>query len=277
MELLLRQDAPLSDQEWEQIDSAVMQAARANLVGRRFISLYGPLGLGVQAVWVDKVKGVSPGTMGTYGEEETDEVVPTERRLLALEMLYKDFRLTWRDIATARDLHAPLDVSAGAAAGAMLARAEDRLVFYGTDDNPGIMRVPGHVTVAIEAGWEEPGSGLAAVAQARSLLVANAAMGPYALVLAPDLYTKLLRILGHGGRLELELIKSVAEAGVFQSPILDAGTGALVSSGPDVLDLAIGGDIQVAYKGPEELNHPFRVLETLALRIRRPEGICVLE
>ncbi|MGI6209222.1 MAG: family 1 encapsulin nanocompartment shell protein [Anaerolineae bacterium] len=276
MDLLLRQDAPLTEQEWEQIDNAVLQAARANLVGRRFISLYGPLGFGVQAVWVDRVEGVNPGTLGTYGEEETDEVTPVERRLLPLEMLYKDFRLTWRDVATARELGAPLDVSAGAAAGAMLARAEDRLIFVGTDANPGLTRVPGHVTVAIEGGWEEPGSALAAVSQARALLVGNAAMGPYALVLAPDLYTRLLRIVGQGGRLELELIQSVANAGVFQSPMLDAGTGILVSSGPDVLDLAIGADIQVAYKGPEELNHPFRVLETLALRIRRPEGICVL-
>lgn len=78
------------------------------------------------------------------------------------------------------------------------------------------------------------------------------------------------------GRLELELVQQVAEAGVFQTPVLGDGEGVLVSTGLDVLDLALAEDMQVAFLGPQNMNMVFRVLKSLALRIRRPEGICTL-
>ncbi len=278
MDLLMRDDAPLTEQEWQAIDEAVLRTAKANLVGRRFLKLYGPLGLGVQAVWVDQYRGVTPGLLTTYGEEgEEVEIEPENRTLVPLMMLYKDFRVFWRDIATARELGTPLDTSAASAAAAMLARAEDQLILRGAPDVPGIMTVSGHASVAKEGMWEEPGSGLATVARAREVLVGNAAMGPYALVLSPDLYARLLRVMGQGGRLEIEILQSVADAGVFQTPVLGQGEGVLISTSPDVADLAIAQDMRVAYKGAENLNHSMRIFESLAPRIRRPQGICVLE
>ena len=274
MDLLAREDAPLTEQEWGRIDEAVSKAARANLVGRRFLSLHGPLGLGSQVTWVDALEGVSPGAVGAPGED--DPVAPGRRRLLTLDLVSKDFTLMWRDVLNAQGQQLPLDVAAAFAAASMLARAEDNLIFYGTDANPGLINVEGHATVSLAAGLDKPGSGLAAISEARGALVSAGALGPYALVLAPDLYTKLLRIPGSGGRLELELAQSVADAGLFQSSVLNAGTGVLVSTGPEVVDLAVGGDIQVAFLGADDMNLPFRILETLALRIRRPEGICVL-
>jgi len=274
MDLLAREDAPLTEQEWARIDEAVVKAARANLVGRRFLSLLGPLGLGAQVTWVDALEGVTPGQVGAPGQD--DPVAPGARRLLTLDLISKDFTLMWRDVLGARGQQLPLDVSPAFAAAAMVARAEDNLIFYGTDANAGLMNVEGHATVSLDGGLDEPGSGLAAISEARGALVAAGALGPYALVLAPDLYTKLLRIPGSGGRLELELAQSVADAGIFQSSVLKKGSGVLVSSGPEILDLAIGGDVQVAFLGADDMNLPFRVLETLALRIRRPEGICVL-
>ena len=276
MELYMRDDAPLSEEEWKAVDSAVAAAAKASLVGRRFVNLYGPLGAGVQALWVDRLTGVSPGATDIYGQAEGEVVTPSGRQLISLNLLHKDFVLFWRDIATSRAMSAPLDVSAAAAAAAMVARAEDHLIFRGAEGQPGIMTVPGRLEVEKEGGWEEPGSALATVAQARAALIEEGAMGPYALVLSPDLYTRLLRMHGQRGRLELELVQVVADAGVYQSPVLGSGEGAFLSSGPDVLDLAVSEDIQVAYVAAENLNHVFKVLESVALRIRRPEGICVL-
>jgi len=50
MDLRMRDDAPLSTQEWHAIDDVAVQVARGSLIGRRFVRLYGPLGAGVQAV-----------------------------------------------------------------------------------------------------------------------------------------------------------------------------------------------------------------------------------
>jgi uncharacterized linocin/CFP29 family protein len=41
--------------------------------------------------------------------------------------------------------------------------------------------------------------------------------------------------------------------------------------------LAVSEDFETAYLGEEGLNHPFRVFETVVLRIKRPSAICTLE
>ena len=53
MEFLMRDDVNLSAEQWQSIDSAVIQAARNVLVGRKFLQIYGPLGAGAQSVNVD--------------------------------------------------------------------------------------------------------------------------------------------------------------------------------------------------------------------------------
>jgi len=277
MDYLMRGDAPLSEKDWQALDDMVVRTARASLVGRRFIRIYGPLGAGVQAVVVDRLSGVGAGIADVYGEAEDDQVAPSGRQVVPLPLLYKDFRLFWRDVAAARAQGAPMDFSAAAAATAMLARREDDLIFHGEGGQAGLMTVEGHSSVAKVGGWDSAGDALATIAQARELLVSSGAMGPYALALSPDLYAKLLRVHGQMGRLELELVQQVAEAGVYQTPVLSAGEGVMVSAGLDVLDLALAEYMQVAFLGPQNMNLVFRVFESLALRIRRPEGICTLE
>ncbi|MHB0876208.1 MAG: family 1 encapsulin nanocompartment shell protein [Anaerolineae bacterium] len=276
MDFLMRDDAPLTEQEWQALDDAVVRTARAGLVGRRFIRIYGPLGAGVQAVFVDRLSSVVPGVLDTYGEADAAQIAPSGRQVIPLPLLYKDFRLFWRDAAAARAQGSPIDVAPTAAAAAMLARAEDNLIFVGDGGQPGLMTVEGHLTEARVNGWAKAGDALATVARARQALVAHGAMGPYALALSPDLYALLWRVHGQMGRLELELVQQVADAGVFQTPALGEGQGVLVSSGLDVLDLAVADDMRVAFLGPSNMNLMFRVFESVALRIRRPEGICVL-
>lgn len=276
MDFLMRDDAPLNEQEWQALDAMVVSTARAGLVGRRFIHIYGPLGPGAQAVFVDRLSNVVAGAMDTYGEADAKQIEPAGRQVIALPLLYKDFRLFWRDAAAARAQGFPTDFAAAAAAAAMLARTEDELIFHGNAGQPGLMSVDGRANVAKANGWAKAGDALATVARARQTLVANGAMGPYALALSPDLYASLWRVHGQVGRLELELVQQVADAGVFQTPVLGEGEGVLVSTGLDVLDLAIAEDMRVAFLGPANMNLMFRVYESVALRVRRPEGICVL-
>ena len=40
---------------------------------------------------------------------------------------------------------------------------------------------------------------------------------------------------------------------------------------------AVAQDLLTAYLGNEDLDHKFRVLESLVLRIKRPAAICVLK
>ncbi|HAN31087.1 MAG TPA: bacteriocin, partial [Myxococcales bacterium] len=50
----------------------------------------------------------------------------------------------------------------------------------------------------------------------------------------------------------------------------------VVSTGRENMDLAVGLDLTVAYLGAEKMNHPFRVLETVCLRIKHADAICTI-
>ncbi|MED4974233.1 family 1 encapsulin nanocompartment shell protein [Geobacillus proteiniphilus] len=55
-------EAPLTSSQWDELDELVIETARRQLVGRRFIDLYGPLGEGVQSVANDIYTNRNTGT-----------------------------------------------------------------------------------------------------------------------------------------------------------------------------------------------------------------------
>ena len=57
MDYLMRDDAPLTDSQWAEIDAKVIAAAKAVLTGRRFLDIYGPLGSGIQMLEVPSTQG----------------------------------------------------------------------------------------------------------------------------------------------------------------------------------------------------------------------------
>jgi uncharacterized linocin/CFP29 family protein len=244
----MRGDAPLTDGEWEHLDSVVEGAARQFLVGRRFIELAGPFGLGTEVVPV-----------GT-GER---------RRQVALETIQSDFKLLWHDIVANRRLHMPIDLGPAAQAAFACAQAEDELIFGQ------LLSLEGRNTVDL-LDWSETGNAFQAVVNATEALVQSGFFGPYAVAVSPALYSQTQRY-GPGMRLESHLIADVASGGMFQSPVLGAEQGFVISMGKHNLDLAIGQDLITAYMGNEELNHLFRAMESLALRVKMPQAICTFE
>ncbi len=54
-DILMRNQAPMSEDEWESMDGTIVEVARKMLVGRRFIPLAGPMGLGTQYVTLDRL------------------------------------------------------------------------------------------------------------------------------------------------------------------------------------------------------------------------------
>jgi len=247
-EFLMRDDAPLTEEEWEQLDSVVEGAARQFLVGRRFIELGGPFGLGAEVVPVGTGEG---------------------RRQVQLKVIQSDFPLLWQDIAANRRLHIPIELGAAAQAAILCAQAEDGRIFEE------LLSLKGRNTVSL-LDWGEVGSPFQNVVDATQALVEDGFFGPYAVGVSPALYNQTQRY-GGGMRLESKLITDVASGGLFQSPVLKAGQGLVASMGKHNLDLAIGQDLITAYMGNEELNHLFRVMETLALRVKRPQAICTFE
>jgi uncharacterized linocin/CFP29 family protein len=275
---LQRDQAPLETAEWASIDQTVVRTAQSVLVGRRFISLVGPFGAGIEALPNDVLGGGGNGQVDLLGNAEGEALTIENRWFLPLPLIYKDFWVHWRDLESSHQLGVPLDVGKAAAAAAATAQAEDRLIFDGdaTLDLPGLRTAEGRQTLPM-GDWDTMGRAFADVVEGVRLLTQAGFTGPYALAVSPRLYADLNRIFDASGVLELEQVEKLARRGVYPTAVLPEPSALLIDSGAQNLDIAVAVDMSTAYVESSNLNHRFRVLESLVLRIRRPGAICTFE
>jgi uncharacterized linocin/CFP29 family protein len=246
------------------------------LVDRRVIAVVGPFGAGIEALPNDTLGGTGMGQIDLLGNDEGEAIGLEVRHYLPLPLLYKDFWVHWRDLEASDQLGIPLDTGKAAAAAEAVAQAEDTLVLDGNPGLglPGLRNVEGHQSVPL-GDWGTEGQGFAAVVNAVRHMTDHGFPGPYALIVSTGLYAQLNRIFGNTGVLEIEQVEKLARRGVYPTSVLPEPAALLVDSGAQNMDLAISVDLTTAYIESTNLNHRFRVLESLLLRIRRPDAICV--
>lgn len=274
---LARDEAPLTADEWAQIDAVVPVVARRILVGRRFLDVFGPLGAGLQDLDYQVFGPLGEATISLLGDEDVNPISPLRRVHEHVPIIYKDFFLFWRDLENARRLGVNIDTGSAAAAAAFVAQREDDLIFNGMESYgyQGLLNVRG--AHAIDAGdWAEAGSAFKAIAAAVQTLLADGFYPPYAVVVNPVAFAQMQRVYECSGVLKVQHIRELVQGGVYQTQAIRALPGLLLSLGPQNVDLAIAQDLVTAYLGPQGMNHPFRVFETLVLRIKRPQAICLL-
>lgn len=277
-QFLGHEENPLRPDEWTRLTETVVEVARRSLVCRRFIDLYGPLGAGVQTVPYDEFRGADGGAVDLVGEADTTPVFSDRRQFKTIPLVYKDFLLHWRDIEGARAGNMPLDVSAAAGAAAFCAQKEDHLILFGDEKlgQEGLMNVEGRSTLELR-DWTQAGNAYTNIVEATEKLLNNGHYGPYAVVVSPRLFALMHRVFEKTGVLEIETVRKLAADGVYQSNLLKGEQAVVVSTGRENLDLAISMDLSVAYLGAERMNHPFRVLEGILLRIKHADAICTIE
>ncbi len=263
-DFLAREDAPLDSKDWENIDNVVIGSARKRLVGRKFITITGPLGPGAQVVHVPKIGGF-----------DAERIEIKERLNLIIPIIYKDFKLSWRDIEYSKQYGMPLELGPAAVSADYCAIKEDELIFYGNDEYgyKGLINTNNSTSVQ-GLDWKVNGNGFQNVVSAISALSSAGFYGPYAVIVSPSLYAMLHRVYDGTGSLEITMIRELADDGVFQTPIIKGIGAIVVATGPENFDLIIAQDLITAYIGPESMDHLFRVFESVLLRIKRPESIC---
>jgi uncharacterized linocin/CFP29 family protein len=278
MDILDRDSAPLTEVEWSKIDEAVVSTARRMLVGRRVIEVLGPMGPGVYTIPYSIFSGTSSTGIDMVGEQDDFIVAPSSRATTSVPMLYKDFKIMWRDVEADRHMGLPLDVSTAAVAANYVAVQEDNLIFNGNKElgQVGLLNVQGRKTVKI-SNWDESGSALADAVKAVAALSEAGHYGPYAMVVSPILFGRMVRVYGNTGMLELDQVKALISGGVYYSNSISGNKAVVLATGGHNVNLAVGQDMTTSYMGPTNMNHVFRVLETAALLVRRPDAICTIE
>ena len=273
---LMRDGAPLTEAEWQSIDSTVTSVARQHLVGRRVLHIFGPLGAGIQSVPNERLAAPTPGSVSFDGAQDA-AVEVAGRDQTPLLMVHKDFCLNWRTLETSRQMGIPLDTGPAAAAATVAARAEDRLIFLGNQDAgvEGLLTAKGRRSLAL-SDWSSCGAGFDNLVNAVAVLSGSGYTPPFAAVLSPDLYNSLLRVYKDSDTLELTHAKEALTGGVYECPALGEKQGLVLALGIQHFDLAIGQDLSTAYLESRNMNHYLRVMETIALRIKDPGAICAL-
>ncbi len=279
MDFLGRDDSPLTEEEWKQIDEAVVSVAKSTLVCRRFIPVVGPIGPGHQMVSYDVIYGMEPGVCEIKPGQEYESCEPIRtgvRKHVPTPTIYKDFVISWRDLEHFRQFNLPIDTSNAVAASVATAVAEDSLILLGNKNLglEGLMNAEGINKISM-SDWSVVGNAFSDVMAGISKLAEQGFYGDYYLLVNPRQYFQLNRMHDNTGLLEIEQIKKIVSE-VFQSPIVPENKALLVSAGPQNFDLVIAQDVSVAYVESSNMNHLFRVLEMIALRIKRPGSILVI-
>jgi uncharacterized linocin/CFP29 family protein len=255
-----RESAPLAAETWEALDRAMLGVAKNVLAGRRLLQVEGPFGLGLKAVPLRDVE-VQPGVMTSL--------------LLPLSFLHIGFTLGRRDIAAFERDGFPLTLGPLVEGATDLARHEDELLFNGGPGIPGLMSLDGVNTSSLSA-WDELGTAAQDVIAAVTALDSAGFHGPYALALAPPRFNLLYRRSLEGNISELEHIRTIATEGVFKAPVLE-DRGVLIAFGHQFASIVLGQDMSIAFVGPTEDGFEFAIVESLALFVRQPRAICVID
>lgn len=271
MSYLARESAPISAELWQKIDAAVVDTARKTLTGRRFLHIFGPLGVGIESIAVDQA--------GKVEEVENEGFISTNGRKYAeIPTVYHDFTLMARDLENSARLGFPADLTEVSNSALACARREDSFIYFGNPNlgDEGLLTAEGIQKIQ-RSDWKEGENAFRDIAAGIERLVSNGIFGTYALSLSPDLYLDLQRIQAGTGLLEIDRIRKMLNGRVFQSTALGVGKAVLVCSEPANMDLVVGQDLSVAYLEQKNLNHRFRVLETILPRIKNKNAVVAFE
>jgi len=270
MDYLSREGSPISADLWEKIDDAVVSAARKILTGRRFISIYGPLGAGIQSINVDNISELD--------EVEGSISVIKGRTYQHIPLINQDFLLLWRDLEFSGQMGLPVDLSPASRAASLCALKEDELIFLGNDElgYKGLLTEDGIVKLPV-SDWSEGENPFKDISAGLARFIENGIVGKKVLVVSPNLFVQLQRIQPGTGMTEYDRISKLLEGNIFTTPVLKSNKAVLVCPEPQNMDLAVGQDMITSYLETKNLNHCFRIIETILLRIKNKEAVIVFE
>lgn len=270
MDFLSREGSPISAELWSKIDEQVISMAKKVLVGRRFLHIYGPLGAGVQSINIDDNTQLA--------ETEGDIVQIKGRKFEQIPLLNQDFSLLWRDLELSEKTGMPIDLSSALQASAEISKKEDELIFNGNKElgYEGLLTAKG-ITKLELSNWEEGENPVKDITAGMTNLFDKGLVGRKALIISSDLLIKLQRIQPGTGITEYERLSKLVDGNIYYTKVIGSKKAVLVCAEPQYMDLVVGQDMATSYLETKDLNHYFRIIETILLRIKNKNAVVVFE
>ncbi|HEY6550317.1 MAG TPA: family 1 encapsulin nanocompartment shell protein [Solirubrobacterales bacterium] len=261
MSHLLREHAPITEGNWELLDSEARERLAPALAARRLVDFAGPHGWQYSATNLGRVKEIA--------DPPVKAVSAAQRQVLALVELRARFSVDRSELADADRGAEDADLDALDEAARRIALAENATVFHGwkAAGITGILEASPHD--AIELG-EDCERYPRHVAKAVDALLSAGIEGPYGLALGPEAHTRVLETSEHGGYPLLEHLREIVGGPLVWSPGLQ-GAAVLSVRGGDFL-FESGEDLSIGYQSHDADAVNFYLEESISFRVATPEA-----
>ncbi len=244
MDHLLRRQAPITDAAWREIDEEARERLTPLLAARRVVDWNGPHGWTWSATPLGRIEALTEPLAGaTSGAGETRDAVRLRRRrvLPATEVRVR-FTLERADLDDVCRGAIDVDLDTLDQAAQRIAKIENRAVFHGWSAAGIEGVISTHPSMPL---GEETETYPSTIARAVNTLERAGVGGPYALVVGPAGYTRIVQTAENGGLPLVEHLGQILHGPVVWAPGVE---GALVLSqrGGDFL-FECGQDLAVGY------------------------------
>lgn len=277
--------APLVEEEWKQLDEAVVRAVQPVLVGRRVLPVKQLAGVGVMTVAWDELTEMSEALISMYGETPAEDIIVYTRKSLIVPILHKDFRIHWRDLEASRRFRTPLDTANAESAALAVAKLEDELILNGEIAGKprlgieGLTTATGRQTQASAGAWATAPNAVTTIVNAMKKLLAENFPTPYELILQPSAFMDAHSFITNTSEMQIEKIRELISGNIYVTPNIKSSAGGtnsavLMKTGAENADLCVAQDLKTFYIQLKDMNHFFKVYEAVVPRIKRPKAIC---
>lgn len=289
----IHQNGMLRQDEWEQIDAAVVDVVRRELVAVTDLTASGlvkPLGgLGVIYSTYEQVSDMDAASVSMTGlEDGEDDGVTFTPVQTPVPLHYKDFKLSIRHLEASRRIGETIDVTQTRIATRKVAESLESMVFSGIPKGLGTVKMYGYLnhpkrltkTAAAWGGGDfgTEGNGYLTILGMRQGLAALGYSGPYGVYVSDAQYTELLKRMTDGsGKSELQtILEGIPDiAWVKPRPIayLADETVAMVNLSPDTVQLGVGQDVtNVLWEQKGGFLQLYRVMAAMNITLKYDAG-----
>lgn len=292
----MRTNSVLRKDEWELVDSRVVDIAKQRLVAvgdLRAAGLVQNLGsFGVTMSTFETLSDMTEADVdmdgGTAGEEDR---VEHGQVTIPIPVIHKNFRIGLRVLESSRRMGQSLDTTQAEKSARLVADKLEHILFYGatgivvnSQSLYGLTTHP-HVNTVSGSDW---GTIANIYTNVNSAVIANEAdnyFGPYVLYVAKTQFGEMRAIHDDGsGETALERVLrgfGGTITAVKPADTLTAGTAVLVQMTRDVVDLAVGVDVStVQWETRGGFFQHFKIFGAMAPRVKsdygEQSGICVI-
>jgi uncharacterized linocin/CFP29 family protein len=267
---LLRRHAPLSDAGWQQVDDEATERLTPHLAARRVVDWSGPHGWAHSAVNLGRTTTLDDPPPGASPRE----AIARQRRVLPLAEYRVPFTVSRDEVEDADRGAVDVEFDDLDRAARQAALIENRAVFHGWPavGIVGIADASSHTPLKL---GEDTTAYPQVVARAVDTLRCAGIEGPYALVIGPPGYTRIVETTEHGGYLLADHLRRILGGRILWAPGVD-GAVVMTTRGGGDFSLEIGQDLSVGYRTHDPDSLHLYLEESFTFRVVEPDAAIAL-